>query len=114
MVLAFDPECDDPALLRTVVMLLRTMTLASTRREGAQQIATAEEKIAEALRQLDKIEDVKKAAGSIQRSATKIESSCNSIYAGIHRLLGEAVVALSEAMTDDDAEVRIGDAQGAA
>ena len=48
MVLAFDPECDDPALLRTVVMLLRTMTLASTRREGAQQIATAEEKIAEA------------------------------------------------------------------
>ena len=114
IVLAFDPECDDPVLLRTVVMLVRTVALASARREGAQQIATAEEKIAEALRQLDKIDEVKKSAGSIQRSATKIESSCTSIYAGIHRLLGQAVVALSEARSDVDAAGGISDAQGAA
>ncbi|UGT89740.1 hypothetical protein [Mycobacterium ostraviense] len=43
---------------------------------------------------------MKKAAGSIQKQATKIESSCTGINSGIQRLLSEALAALAEAEAD--------------
>jgi hypothetical protein len=46
-------------------MLLRTAALAAVSRRGADQLQTAEEKVTEALAHLEKIDDVKKAAGSI-------------------------------------------------
>ncbi|MDT5356628.1 MAG: hypothetical protein QOJ56_5160, partial [Mycobacterium sp.] len=61
---------------------------------------TAEEKVTEAIAELTKLDDVKKAAGSIQKNATKIESSCNAINSGIHRLLSDALAALVDAQTD--------------
>ena len=73
IVMAFDPQNDDPELLRTAVMLLRTAAIAAASRNGANEIATAEEKITEAIAQLTKIDEVKKLAGSIQKSATKID-----------------------------------------
>lgn len=45
VVMAFDPESDDPDLLRTVVMLLRTVAITTSARKGSHQVATAEEKI---------------------------------------------------------------------
>lgn len=65
IVLALDPTSDEPDLVRTVVMLLRTAALAAVSRRGADQLQTAEEKVTEALAHLEKIDDVKKAAGSI-------------------------------------------------
>lgn len=100
VVVAFDPENDDPDLLRTAVMLLRTVALATVTRRGADQIATAEEKIAEAVAQLEKLDEVKKTAGSIQKHATKIETSCTTISSGIQRLLADALAALTEASGD--------------
>jgi hypothetical protein len=100
IVLAFEPSSDDPELVRTVVMLLRTSALAAALRKGSHQIATAEEKVTEAMAQLAKLDDVKKAAGSIQKNATKIESSCTAINSGIHRLLSDALVALADAEAD--------------
>lgn len=100
IVLAFDPASDDPELVRTVVMLLRAAALAAVTRKGAHQIATAEEKITEAVAQLAKLDEVKKTAGSIQKNATKIESACTGISAGIQRLLDDALVALTEAAAD--------------
>ncbi|CAM2841975.1 hypothetical protein [Skermania piniformis] len=97
-VAAFDPDHDDPELLRTLILLLRTAALAASVRTGG-QLAAAEEKIALALDEVDKLDEVKKAAGAIQKSATKIESSCSGIHAGIHRLLAEATAAI----TDDTA-----------
>jgi len=96
IVLAFDPAHDDPDLLRTVVMLLRASALATATRKGAHQIATAEEKITEAVVQLAKIDEVKKTAGSIQQNATKIESACTAINSGIQRLLTDALAALTD------------------
>ncbi|MBN3453342.1 Fis family transcriptional regulator [Mycolicibacterium sp.] len=96
IVLAFDPQSDDPALLRTVVMLLRASALTVSSRRGAEEIATAEEKISEAIAQLDKIDKVKKLASSIQKNANKIETDCTGINAGIQRLLTDALTALSE------------------
>jgi F0F1-type ATP synthase membrane subunit b/b' len=94
VVLSFDPDEDDPELLRTVILLLRTVAIAATVRTGQAEIATAEEKIADALAQLDKIDAVKKLATGIQKSATKIDSECTAISATIHRLLDQALVAL--------------------
>ncbi len=105
IVASFDPDHDDPQLLRTIVMLLRTVAIAATARTGAAEIATAEEKIAEALSQLDKINTVKKLASGIQKNASKIDSECAGIRAAIERLLNLALSALGGAAsanaTDD-------------
>jgi len=103
-VLAFDPAVDDPALLRTVIMLLRAAGLAASSRRGAEELATAEEKITEAAAQLEKLGDVKKNASSIHKNATKIESACTAITASIQRLLADALAALAEASSDNTHE----------
>ena len=95
VVMAFDPENDDADLLRTVVMLLRTTAVAASARKGTHQIATAEEKINEALAQLAKIDSVKKLADAIQKSAVKIDGECTSLNSSTHRLLDQALAALT-------------------
>jgi hypothetical protein len=97
IVMAFDPEHDDAELLRTVVMLLRTSAVAASSRTGATEIATAEEKIREALEQVGKIDEIKKSAGLIAKHATKIDGQCDGINTGIRRLLDQAGAALAGA-----------------
>lgn len=99
VVLAFDPNDDDPDLLRTVVMLLRTVALAASTRTGGAEIVTAEERIAEAVEQLEKLDGIKKHAAGIQKSATKIDSECTGIATSIQRLLDQALAALGGAGT---------------
>lgn len=95
IVLAFDPENDDSDLLRTVLMLVRTMAVIVSSRKGAHEVATAEEKINDALAQLDRIDSIKKHAGAVQKSAMKIDSECTGLNSGIRRLLDQALVALA-------------------
>ena len=95
VVIAFNPDEDDPELLRTVVMLLRTVAITASLRTGSAEVETAEEKIAEALTQLEKIDAVKKIAGTIQKGAAKIDSECTSISTSIQRLLDQALAALA-------------------
>jgi hypothetical protein len=97
VVIAFDPDHDDPEFLRTAVLLLRTVAIVAASRTGEAEIATAEEKINAALDQLSKIDSIKRLAEGIQKSAGKIESDCTGISATIHRLLDEALVALGGA-----------------
>ena len=97
MVVALDPETDDPELLRTVVILLRSVARAAAVRTGSEEGQTAEEKIAEALAQLVKIDAMKKLASSIQTNAAKIDSGCTAVTTSIHRLLDEALTALAGA-----------------
>ncbi len=94
--LAFDPTSDDPDLVRTVVLLLRAAALAASTRRGAEQLATAEEKITAAVTQLDRVDDIKKAASSIHKNADKIETGCTAVTSGIQRLLTEALAALAD------------------
>lgn len=104
IVVAFDPDSDDPTLLRTVVMLLRTAALTAMSRRGAAELATAEEKVTEAVTQLQSLDEVKKAAGAIQKNALKMETTCTGISSSIQRLLTDALLALSEARTDATGE----------
>lgn len=95
VVVAFNPDEDDVDVLRTVTLLLRTAAIAAAVRTGEAEIDTAEEKIGEAVAQLDKIDSIKKTAGSIQKGAIKIESECTSITTTIRRLLDQALVSLA-------------------
>lgn len=105
VVIAFDPEHDDPELLRTVVMLLRTTALASSTRTGATEIATAEERIGEAVAQLDLIDSIKKSAGLITKHAASVEKECTGLNTSIRRLLGQALDALAGCTAVDDPPV---------
>ena len=95
VVIAFDPDSDNPEVLRTVALLLRTVAMAAAVRTGEAEIDTAEEKIGEAVSQLDKIDAIKKAAGTIQKGAIKIESECTSITTSIRRILDQALISLA-------------------
>ncbi|MET4164944.1 MULTISPECIES: Fis family transcriptional regulator [Gordonia] len=95
IVLAFDPTADDPDLVRSVVMLLRTAAIAAATRSGAHEISTAEEKITAAVEQLGKIDEIKKSAGAIANNVRKIENTCGTVYSIIDRLLADALDALA-------------------
>jgi hypothetical protein len=114
LVLAFDPGNDSPDLLRTVIMLLRTTALATASRKGVHEVATAEEKIAEALSQLVKIDSVKKLSATIQKYATKIDSECTALNSVVRRLLDEALVALAGVHPTGPELVSTSEADGAA
>lgn len=111
IVMAFDPTTDDAELLRTVMLLLKASASSVASRAGALQIATAEEKIEAAVQQLGKIEEIKKTAGTIQKSALKIETSCTGVATEIERLLGDALAALA---TVDDGVTESNGTRGAA
>jgi hypothetical protein len=98
IVMAFDPETDDPDLLRTVVMLLRTMAVAASSRVDSVELATVEEKVAEALECLGKIDDVKTVAARIGKDAEKVGLQATSAATTIRRLLTEAQTSLSGAV----------------
>ena len=97
IVLAFDPENDDPDLLRTVVQLLRLGALSAAARQDSGEIQTAQEKVAEALALLGKIDGIKTTAGQIKKSATKIDTESDSLAIDLARLLSQAQSALAGA-----------------
>lgn len=99
IVLAFDPESDDPDLLRTVVQLLRLSAMAANSRQDAGEIATAQEKIAEAITLLCRIDEIKRLAGLVTANATKIDKESDTIRMSLDRLLGQAQRALTGVAT---------------
>lgn len=100
IVLAFDPNTDDPDLLRTVVQLLRVATVSASTRHDREELHTADEKIREAIAMLTKIDDIKKTASTIRSNADKIERESGSARSALARLLSEAQSALSVAARD--------------
>lgn len=101
VVLAFDPDVDEPDLLRTVVLLLRTVAITSARSTGGgAEIVAAQERVAAAMEQLEKLDAIKKSAATITRQAASIESGCTTVTGGIRRLLTEALDALAGAGVD--------------
>lgn len=97
IVLAFDPESEDPQLLRTVVLLQRAAALTAASRTGEAEIATAEERVLLAIDELGRLNAIKKLSGSIQKNAGSIDGECIKIGNNIRRLLDQAVSALDGA-----------------
>jgi hypothetical protein len=98
ILMAFDPDTDDPALLRTVVQLLRLSALSASVRQDNAEIETAQEKITEALGLLVKIDEIKRLAGLISTNAGKIDRESDLLRGSMDRLLTHAQKALAGAV----------------
>ncbi|MDX6254083.1 MAG: hypothetical protein QOJ11_417 [Frankiales bacterium] len=95
VVMAFDPEVDSPELLRAVVQMLRLSAVSASARHHSDDVIGAEEKVAEAIEMLAKIDEIVKAATTIRKGADKIEAQCNSLHSALNRVLSEAADALA-------------------
>ena len=103
IVMAFDPETDDAAILRTVVQMLRLAAIAANVRQDNAEIETAREKLTEAIDLLGRIDEIKRFSGLVTTNAARIDKEAQALRAGLDRLLGQAMDALSGAMEGDAA-----------
>jgi hypothetical protein len=103
IVMAFDPETDDAAILRTVVQMLRLAAIAANVRQDNAEIETAREKLTEAIDLLGRIDEIKRFSGLVTTNAARIDKEAQALRAGLDRLLGQAIDALSGAMEGDAA-----------
>lgn len=94
LVLVFDPETDDTDLLRTAVQLIRLTAQAAARDTAGGEVRIADEKLAEALDKLSRIEKITKAAGSVRQHASTIETESDKLRGELMRLLSQARIAL--------------------
>lgn len=94
VVMAFDPLEDDPALLRTVLILLRTAALAASARLDDTGVQTAAERIAEALDVLPRVDTIRKLADGIRKNAVKVDTEADTLHTVLNRLLLQAQTAL--------------------
>lgn len=102
VVVAFDPDVDDPALLRSVILLLRSQACLAVARSSGAQARTAEEKLAEATALLEKLLDLQRIGTTTRSNADKIVNGLGSLHTTLARLLAEAMTALREATSDSD------------
>lgn len=106
LLLAFDPETDSVDLLRVVLQLLRLAAQSAVRDERSGEVRVAEEKIAEAIGVIGRIDKVTKAVGIIRREATTIGDQSEALHTELSRLLSQARTALgavSDAESSDAA-----------
>lgn len=102
VVVAFDPEVDDPALLHSVILLLRSQACLAVARTSGAQARTAEEKLTEATDLLEKLLDLQRVGTTTRSNADKIVNGLGTLHAALARLLAEAMTALREATSDTD------------
>ncbi|MFF0452940.1 Fis family transcriptional regulator [Nocardia africana] len=95
VVLAFDPDTDEPDLLRACVLLMRAASATVVARGGGEQLATATEKVQSALTKLEKLATAKKSADVIRREVTKIDKTVTDFATEVELILAEAVTALT-------------------
>jgi hypothetical protein len=90
LVMAFDPEVDDPQLLRTLVQLQRLAAEAAAARVESGELTTADQRIVEALAALERLDRIKKAAGQIRSNANPVDTEAGPVQADLNRLLTQA------------------------
>ena len=103
VVMAFDPDHDDPAMLRTVLQLLRLAARHSTRQGQSGSVDTVAEKLSLAFAQLETIDGIQKSVNLTRKHANDIHVQVESLREQLTRLLTQAKTAL--AAVDSDAEL---------
>jgi hypothetical protein len=95
VVMAFDPDTDDPDLLPAMLQLLRLSALAAASRASNEAVDSADEKLAEALSVLTKIAEIEHGAQLIKRHANTVTVSAAALHETLELLLTEARTALA-------------------
>jgi hypothetical protein len=93
LVLAYTPG-DDESLLRSAVVLLRLLALASVRGDAGADLALVRQRLTEATAALSMFAVIRKNAGAILRSVTAIDRDADALETTLHRLLTQAATAL--------------------
>lgn len=93
---------DSAALLRSVCLLMRNQALASVSTESTVALATAKERLNEAMDLLPKIETIRRSAGTIRISADTIDQEGASLRTALGRLLSQAQSALAGTVAGRD------------
>ena len=97
IVVAFDPDTDDPALLRAVYLLLRAQACLSAARNGIDQVQTAEEQLRAAAEQLTQFAELQKMVTTIKTNADKTVLKLGGLQETLARHVTAALAALREA-----------------
>jgi hypothetical protein len=79
VVLAFDPEIDNPDLLRLTYQFVKMNTLSGAGVINEMNIAEVNRNLEDAIRDLEKFNSITTKARSISRFATEIEDEANSL-----------------------------------
>lgn len=95
IILAFDPENDDPQLVRCVLQLLRQAAEVAACRVETGEVATAEEAISEALAALATLDKLKRVAGQIRTGANTVDTDATTLQTDMLRWLTKAKTALA-------------------
>ncbi|MFS0884944.1 hypothetical protein [Aeromicrobium sp. 179-A 4D2 NHS] len=113
IILAFDPADGDVELLRTVLLLMRTLAMTSSGQFSTSQISTANESIREAMSILESLEDAKRSASAMRGHVDKIEQTITKVISSVNRELHRAVDALAgvdpEPVAESEDEATSGD-----
>lgn len=108
LVLAYAPG-DDPAILRATVQLVELVALAAVSRSTTTDLAIAEQRITEAVATLQKIATIRSDAGSIRKSADRIDRDAESLDTALRRLLDQTKSAIQGAQIQG---AKVGEAVG--
>ena len=98
IVMVFDPEQDDPHLLRCVVQVLRLSALAAATRVDSGELETADEALVAALGTLDRVGKIRSCADQVRKHASTIGVEAESLLTELNRLLAQARTALAGAI----------------
>ncbi|MGO1971412.1 MAG: hypothetical protein ACTH2Q_00490 [Propionibacteriaceae bacterium] len=95
IVMSFDPETDEPRLLRCVIQVLRLAAESAAARVDKSETETADEQLVEALAALKRLAAMQKSAGSIRKSADSIGTQAATLHTELTRYLTQARTALA-------------------
>jgi hypothetical protein len=98
IVIAYDPEIDDPNLLGLVYQMVRMATLSSSGQLDGVNIAEVNRALDDAVKALEKFDSISKSAAAVKNSADSILKDANAIRTSISNSLGIAQSAISRGL----------------
>jgi hypothetical protein len=104
IVIAFDPEVDDPNLLGLVYQMVRMATLSSTGQLDEVNVAEVKRAIDDAIKSLEKFDNITKSAAAVKNSADSIVKEANAIRTAISTNLGTAQASIGRGLEPEALE----------
>jgi len=90
LVLVFDPERDDPALLRCALQMVRLSAVAACSSQQSGELTSADEALTSALDALAHLAKIRSSAQGIRKQADSIESNSNTLETELNLLIAKA------------------------
>ena len=104
LVVAYDPELDNPELLLLVYQLVKINTLASSGQLDDLNIAEVNKNLEDAVKALEKFDSITKSASAIRNSADSITKEANAIRNMLSDRLGAAQAAITRGTAANELE----------